>query len=113
LDYLVRLIVMANQLCISLLEKMMNKMVLLMLLTLSSLTAFAAQQTVTLEVPTMNCVTCPFTVEKALQNVEGVSKAEVSFETKLAVVTFDNEKTAAKALTEATTNAGYPSTVKQ
>ena len=46
-------------------------------------------------------------------DVEGVSKAEVTFETKLAVVTFDDEKTTVKALTEATTNAGYPSTLKE
>ena len=91
----------------------MKKIGLLSLLALTSLTAFAAQQTVTLEVPTMNCVTCPFTVKKALQNVDGVSKAEVSYETKLAVVTFDDEKTTVETLTEATTNAGYRSTLKE
>lgn len=91
----------------------MKKITFLFLLTLTSLSAIAETKTVTLEVPTMNCVTCPFTVKKALQNVEGVSKAEVTFDTKLAVVTFDNEKTTVKALTEATTNAGYPSTVKE
>ncbi|MBU0914696.1 MAG: mercury resistance system periplasmic binding protein MerP [Gammaproteobacteria bacterium] len=91
----------------------MKKITLLFLLTLTSLSAIAETKTVTLEVPTMNCVTCPFTVKKALQNVEGVSKAEVTFDTKLAVVTFDDEKTTVKALTEATTNAGYPSTVKK
>ncbi|KXJ50662.1 MAG: mercuric transport protein periplasmic component [Thalassospira sp. Nap_22] len=90
----------------------MKKIALLTLLALTSLTAFAKQQTVTLVVPTMNCVTCPFTVKKALQNVEGVSKAEVTFETKLAVVTFDDEKTTVNTLTEATKNAGYPSTIK-
>ncbi len=83
------------------------------LLSIVSLTAFAKPQTITLEVPNMNCVTCPFTVKKALQNVDGVSKAEVTFENKLAVVTFDDEKTTVKALTEATTNAGYPSRVKE
>jgi periplasmic mercuric ion binding protein len=92
---------------------MMKKITLLFLLMLTSLSAIAETKTVTLEVPTMNCVTCPFTVKKALQNVEGVSKAEVTFDTKLAVVTFDDEKTTVKALTEATTNAGYPSTVKE
>ena len=92
---------------------MMKKITLLFLLTLTSLSAIAETKTVTLEVPTMNCVTCPFTVKKALQNVEGVSKAEVTFDTKLAVVTFDDEKTTVKALTETTTNAGYPSTVKK
>lgn len=91
----------------------MKKITLLFLLTLTSLSAIAETKTVTLEVPTMNCVTCLFTVKKALQNVEGVSKAEVTFDTKLAVVTFDDEKTTVKALTEATTNAGYPSTVKE
>lgn len=91
----------------------MNRIASVCLLSLLSLSASAKEQTVTLEVPTMNCVTCPFTVKKALQNVEGVTKAEATFETKLAVVTFDDEKTTVKALTEATTNAGYPSIVKQ
>ena len=91
----------------------MKKIAAVCLLSLLSLSASAKEQTVTLDVPTMNCITCPFTVKKALQNVEGVTKAEVTFETKLAVVTFDDEKTTVKALTEATTNAGYPSTVKQ
>jgi len=80
---------------------------------LLSFGAFAKPKTVTLEVPCMNCVTCPFTVKKALKNVDGVSKAEVTFDDKLAVVTFDDEKTTVNALTEATTNAGYPSTVKE
>lgn len=91
----------------------MKKIALLSLLSLLSLSAFAKPQTVTLEVPTMNCVTCPFTVKKALQNVEGVSKADVTFETKLAVVTFDDAKTTVKALTDATKNAGYPSSVQK
>jgi mercuric ion binding protein len=90
-----------------------KKIAVVCLSSLLSLSVFAKEQTVTLNVPTMNCVTCPFTVKKALQNVEYVSKAEVFYSTKLAVVTFDDEKTTVKALTEATTNAGYPSTVKQ
>lgn len=91
----------------------MKTLALMSLFVLTSLNALAAPKTVTLEVPTMNCVTCSFTVEKALQKVDGVSKAEVTFKTKLAVVTFDDEKTTVKALTEATANAGYPSTLKE
>ncbi|WP_018624873.1 mercury resistance system periplasmic binding protein MerP [Kangiella aquimarina] len=91
----------------------MKKIALLSLLSILSLGAFAKQQTVMLEVPTMTCVICPITVEKALQQVEGVTKAEVTFEDKLAVVTFDDEKTTVEKLTEATKNAGYPSVVKQ
>jgi mercuric ion binding protein len=72
-------------------------------------TAFAAQQTVTLTVDNMTCVTCPYTVKKALSRVDGVEKAEVSFEMKTASVTFDDAKADVKDLTAATTNAGYPS----
>ena len=52
------------------------------------------------------------TVKKALTKVDGVSRAEVSYEDKEAMVTFDDEKTSADALIEATTHAGYPSTIK-
>lgn len=80
---------------------------------LSSTSALAEIQTVMLDVPTMNCVTCPITVKKSLTNVEGVEKAEVTYATKLAVVTYDDEKTNVEALVSATTNAGYPSTLKE
>jgi len=91
----------------------MKKITLLFLLSLTTLSAFAKERVVTLSVPSMNCVTCPFTVNRALKNVDGVSQSKVTFESKLAVVTFDDEKTNVQALTEATTNAGYPSTVKE
>ena len=73
---------------------------------------WAAIKTVTLSVPGMTCAACPITVKKALTKVDGVQKAEVSFEKLEAVVTFDDAKTNADALTKATANAGYPSTVK-
>lgn len=73
----------------------------------------AATQTVTLSVAGMTCAACPVTVKKALSKVEGVEKVEVSYEKKEALVTFDDAKTNVKALTEATKNAGYPSTVKE
>lgn len=74
---------------------------------------WAGTQTVTLSVSGMDCAACPFTVRHALKKVPGVSKAEVSFEKKLAVVSFDDSKTNVQALTKATTDAGYPSTVKR
>lgn len=75
--------------------------------------ALAAMQTVTLSVPGMTCATCPITVKAALSKVEGVSKTEVKYEKREAVVTFDNAKTGVQKLTQATTNAGYPSSVKE
>ncbi|MCY1274639.1 mercuric transport protein periplasmic component [compost metagenome] len=71
--------------------------------------AWAAVQTVTLSVPGMTCAACPITVKKALTKVEGVRQVDVSFDKREAVVTFDDAKTSVQKLTEATTNAGYPS----
>ena len=91
----------------------MKKLLLSCLLTLLSISAFAEIQTVKLDVPTMNCVTCPITVTQSLNNVNGVKKAEVTYRTKLAVITYDDTKTNVEALVKATTNAGYPSTLKK
>ena len=74
---------------------------------------FAAPRTVTLDVPGMTCALCPITVKKALMKVPGVANAEVNYEAKQAVVTYDDAKTGADALMQATGNAGYPSTVKR
>ncbi|MCL6618664.1 MAG: mercury resistance system periplasmic binding protein MerP [Thermomonas hydrothermalis] len=73
---------------------------------------WAATQTVTLSVPGMTCAACPITVKKALTRVDGVRTVEVSFEKRQAVVTFDDAKTRVQALIQATTDAGYPSSVK-
>ena len=43
--------------------------------------------------------------------VPGVANAEVSYEAKQAVVTYDDAKTGPDALMQATRNAGYPSTI--
>ena len=75
--------------------------------------ARADDKTVTLSVPGMFCEMCPATVSKALKKVNGVEKVAASFETKEAVVTFDDAKTDIDTLRKATANAGYPSTVKR
>jgi mercuric ion binding protein len=74
---------------------------------------WAESKTVTLMVSNMTCVTCPLTVKMALTKIKGVSKAAVDFDKKEAVVTFDDAKTNAAALVKATTDAGYPSAIKQ
>jgi len=73
---------------------------------------WAALQTVTLAVPGMTCPVCPVTVKKALTRVDGVTKAEVNFDKRQAVVTYDDAKTNVETLTKATADAGYPSTVE-
>jgi periplasmic mercuric ion binding protein len=71
----------------------------------------AAQRTVTLGVPGMTCGTCPITVKKALSRVDGVTRTEVDFDKKQAVVTFDDARVKVDQLTRATADAGYPSSV--
>ncbi len=94
-------------------KKLTTLTTLIALAAALSAPAWAATKTVTLSVPGMTCEACPITVKKALSKVAGVEKAEVSFEKREAVVTFDDAKTNADALTKATANAGYPATVKQ
>ena len=92
----------------------MKKFVALFALTVAlSAPAWAATKTVTLSVPGMTCATCPITVKKALSKVEGVVEAKVTLEPKEAVVAYDDTRTTPAALTKATENAGYPSTVKK
>jgi len=88
---------------------------LLACLALFAVTApvWAATQTITLSVPGMTCAACPITVKKALSKVDGVSRVDVTFEKRIAVVTFDDAKTSVTKLTQATENAGYPSSVKR
>lgn len=89
----------------------MNKLLVVVALTMLTTPAWAATDTVTLSVPTMDCPVCPITVKKALTNVPGVSQVEVSFDKRLATVTFDDSKTTVDALKNATADAGYPSTL--
>ncbi len=76
-------------------------------------TAYAAEQTVTLEVSGMTCASCPYIVKQTLAAVEGVTAVEVSFAEKSAVVTYDDSKTEVAALTAATGDMGFPSAVKE
>ncbi|BFN28256.1 mercuric transport protein periplasmic component precursor [Pseudomonas sp. SCT] len=74
---------------------------------------WAATQTITLSVPGMTCAACPLTVKKALTKVNGVTGADVSYENREAIVTFDDARTSVEALIKATANAGYPASIKE
>lgn len=88
------------------------KQPLFIALFLSSLVtaAWADSRTVKLLLPSMNCAMCPITVRKALEKVEGVKRVSVDYQTKSALVVYDDNKTSVGQLTLATENAGYPST---
>lgn len=76
--------------------------------------AFAGTpQKLALNVQNMTCATCPITVKKALEQVPGVSDVKIDFEHKTATVRIDTDKANASMLTKATTDAGFPSTVRK
>jgi mercuric ion binding protein len=72
-------------------------------------TAMATERSVTLAVKGMYCSACPYIVGQSLKKVGGVGNVAVSYEKQTATVTFDDGKTNVAALTQATTQAGYPS----
>ncbi|MCW3480135.1 mercury resistance system periplasmic binding protein MerP [Neisseriaceae bacterium JH1-16] len=73
----------------------------------------APTKTVTLDVRNMTCELCPITVKRSLEKLSGVSAVRVDFAKKTASVTYDPDQTRPTALTQATTNAGYPSSVRK
>ena len=72
----------------------------------------AAQKTVTLGVPGMTCGACPITVKKAILKVDGVTQTKVDFDTRQAVVTYDDAKANVDQIMRATANAGFPASIK-
>ena len=82
---------------------------LVSLLIAAGVALAAPLQTATLAVENMTCGTCPIVVKKALERLPGVSSTTVDFDKKTATVTFDPERTTSAKLTQATTEAGFPS----
>ena len=74
--------------------------------------ASAKQQTVALNVPTMDCATCPITIKTALSKVPGVAKVKVSYEKREAVIVYDDAQATVADLKKATEDVGYPAMLK-
>ena len=70
-------------------------------------------QTVTFDVEKMTCATCPIAVRKAMQRVNGVKDVSVDFEGKTATVTFDRTATTSAEIGTASTDVGFPASVKE
>lgn len=89
----------------------MRKFIAAILLSLPVAAFAATQETAVLDVRNMTCSVCSITVRKALEKVPGVTEAKVDFEHKTATVEYNPEKASPAALVNATTQAGYPSTL--
>jgi mercuric ion binding protein len=71
----------------------------------------APTRQVALSVRNMTCSACAVTVKKSLTRVEGVKDAKVTLSPPQAAVTYDPAKVRVERLVEATTKAGFPSTI--
>ncbi len=82
-------------------------------LLLAPLAAQAAPRTVTLVVEKAGCALCAPVVKRALTKVPGVASVKIAEaspeQAARATVTFDDRVASIGKLTEATTNAGFPS----
>jgi mercuric ion binding protein len=94
-------------------ESMMKKFLALLALAAAAAPLAAAPRTVTLAVDNMTCAACPITVKKAIARVDGVSKVDVSYERREAVVTFDDAKASLERIAKASADAGYPAREKK
>jgi mercuric ion binding protein len=95
-------------------KSLLTRFVLTGTVVVLSSTLFAGDvQTVILDVQNMTCRICPITVKMALERVPGVTDAKVDFDKKTASISFDPDKANLVALTKATADAGYPSSVRK
>ncbi len=92
-------------------KKNLTGLVLIYLLTMST-GAFAGNKIVTFTIGNMTCKMCDITVRKAIEKVNGVTKATVDYDSKTAQVTFNSDKTNVVKIEEASAMAGYPAKVK-
>jgi mercuric ion binding protein len=78
---------------------------------ISATSVFAAERSVNLSVPGMFCVSCPFIVQAAIEEVDGVKSVKANSETREALVVFDDDVTTLEEIQLASLNAGYETTV--
>lgn len=73
----------------------------------------AEQQTLVLDIKGMHCTGCASGIKAMLKRVDGVTKAGVSFEDRVATVTYDPAKVNAEKIVEAIEKMGYKAAPKK
>jgi mercuric ion binding protein len=88
---------------------------LIVSLALAASVAWASEdsQIVTFDVEKMTCATCPIAVKKAMLRVDGVEDVSVDLDAKIAVVTYDSNLTTPSAIGSASTDVGFPASVRK
>jgi mercuric ion binding protein len=91
---------------------MRNAILGLMALLWVGLAFAAAPKTVVLDVKNVTCPACRLTIEKALDQVPGITEEHVDTQAATVKVTFDPARTSESAVAKAITDAGFPATVR-
>lgn len=73
----------------------------------------AEQQTLVLDIKGMHCTGCASGIEAMLKRVDGVTKAQVSFEDRVATVSYDPTKATAEKIIETIEKMGYKAAAKK
>lgn len=71
----------------------------------------AAADTVTLKIDGMTCAGCTIATRKVLERLNGVRKADVSYEKKTAIVTYDAAQVTTEQMIAAVATLKYTATV--
>jgi mercuric ion binding protein len=71
----------------------------------------AAEKTIKLSVPGMTCASCPYIVKGSIDALDGIKSVKAVMEDRSATVTYDDAVTNLEAITQATANVGYPSSL--
>ena len=85
----------------------------MVMLTWVGVALAATPKQVVLNVKNMTCPACSITIEKALDQVPGVTGRQVNTQAGTVVVTFDAERTSLPVVTRAITDAGFPASVRE
>lgn len=92
---------------------MKRNLALLLWIFAVSQPVWAESRTAILTIPGMSCAACPLTIKMALNRIAGVTGMTFNVDSRQAIVLFDDTKTGIEALLRATSNAGYPATLKE
>ena len=85
----------------------MKSIVIFLVVLLMAAVATAKEVTIEIKVSGMRCQACAVTLQKSLEKVEGVKRADVSSDKGLATVVYDDAKANEQQLRDAIDKTGF------
>jgi mercuric transport protein len=91
----------------------MRQWIVCLMILWTGIALAATPRKVILDVENMTCPACSITIQKALDKVSGVSKAQFDSSASTVAVDFDAERTNVPAIARAITDAGFPAKARE